>query len=98
MGSIDRFGSEAQKRRWLPAMWTFDRIGSWALTEPEHGSDAAAGLETVARRDGETWTLTGRKKWSGNATIADVNVIWARDADDGNVKGFLVECGAPATR
>ena len=95
MGSIDRFGSEAQKRRWLPAMWTFDRIGSWALTEPEHGSDAAGGLETVARRDGETWTLTGRKKWSGNATIADVNVIWARDADDGNVKGFLVERGAP---
>jgi glutaryl-CoA dehydrogenase len=95
MGSIDRFGSDEQKRRWLPAMWRFDKIGSWALTEPDHGSDAAAGLETIARRTGDTWTVTGAKKWSGNATFADVNVIWARDAADGEVKGFLIERGTP---
>jgi glutaryl-CoA dehydrogenase len=95
MGSIQRFGSDEQQQRWLPAMYTFDRIGSWALTEPLHGSDAAGGLDTTATRDGDIWTLHGEKKWSGNATIADVNVIWARDTSDGQVKGFLLERDTP---
>ena len=93
--SIWRFGSDAQKEKWIGPLERFEKFGSWALTEPAHGSDAALGLETTATRDGDTWTLHGAKKWSGNATFADVTVIWARDTADGNVKGFLVEKGTP---
>lgn len=77
--SIHLFGSDEQKERWLGPLEQFDKIGSWALTEPAHGSDAAAGLETTATRAGDSWTLTGAKKWSGNATFADVTVVWAKD-------------------
>lgn len=94
MTAIFRCGSEEQKQRWLPPMATCERIGAFALTEPEHGSDSIA-LETSARRDGDDWVLDGAKKWIGNASIADVVVVWARDADDGQVKGFLVEKGSP---
>jgi glutaryl-CoA dehydrogenase len=93
--SIVMFGSEAQKERWLGPMERFEKIGSWALTEPDHGSDASAGLEATATRSGDTWTLNGAKKWSGNAMFADVTVIWARDTADGQVKGFLVEKDTP---
>jgi len=93
MGSLAMFGSDEQKEKYLRPMETFDMIGSWALTEPKHGSDASRGLETTAEKKGDTWILNGAKKWSGNATFADVNVIWARDTRDGNVKGFLVELG-----
>jgi len=91
MGSIAMYGSEEQKERFLRPLERFDMVGSWALTEPNHGSDASRGLETTARRDGDDWILNGAKKWAGNATFADVNVIWARDVSDGQVKGFLVE-------
>ena len=91
MGSLYMFGSEEQKERYLRPMEKFEMIGSWALTEPDHGSDASRGLETTAERHGDTWVLNGAKKWSGNATFADVNVIWARDVSDSHVKGFLVE-------
>lgn len=93
--SIHLFGSDAQKEKWFGPLERFEKIGSWALTEPDHGSDAAAGLETTATRKGDTWTLNGAKKWSGNATFADVTVIWAKDTDDGQVKGFLVEKDTP---
>ena len=93
--SIWSFGSEAQKEKWVGPLERFEAFGSWALTEPEHGSDAALGLATTATRDGDTWRLDGAKKWSGNATFADVTVIWARDTADGHVKGFLVEKGTP---
>ncbi len=93
MSAIYRLGSEAQKQRWLPQLATCDKIGAFALTEPDHGSDSI-GLETSARRDGDGWVLDGRKKWIGNASIADVIVVWARDTDDHQVKGFLVEKGA----
>jgi glutaryl-CoA dehydrogenase len=86
-------GSEEQKRRWLPAMADLDAIGAFALTEPEHGSDAVH-LETRARRDGDHYVLDGRKRWIGNGTIADVVIVWARD-EDGHVGGFLVEKGTP---
>ena len=95
MGSLSMFGSEEQKAKYLEPMKKFDMVGSWALTEPKHGSDASRGLETTAEKKGDTWILNGAKKWSGNATFADVNVIWARDTRDGNVKGFLVELGTP---
>ena len=94
MQSIALLGSEEQRRRWLPGMATLDKLGAFALTEPNHGSDSIA-LETSARRDGDTWLLNGHKKWIGNGTIADVVVVWARDDADRQVKGFLVEKGAP---
>jgi glutaryl-CoA dehydrogenase len=91
MGAISLLGSEAQKQRWLPPMARLETIGAFALTEPEHGSDSVS-LETRARCDGEHWVLDGHKRWIGNASIADVVVVWARD-DDGDVGGFLVEKG-----
>ena len=93
MGAIWLFGSDEQKKTWLPAMAKLDKIGAFALTEPEHGSDSI-GLESSARRDGDTWVLNGRKRWIGNGTIADVIVVNARD-EDGNVRSFLVEKGTP---
>jgi glutaryl-CoA dehydrogenase len=94
MRSIAALGSEDQKQRWLPALARLEQLGAFALTEPLHGSDSVA-LETSARRDGDTWVIEGEKKWIGNATIADVTVLWARDSDDGKVKGFLVEKDTP---
>ncbi len=94
MHAIAMLGSEEQKRQWLPAMAQLTKIGAFALTEPTHGSDSVA-LETTARRDGDTWTINGAKKWIGNGTIADVIVVWARDEADRQVKGFLVEKGTP---
>lgn len=94
MRSIAFHGSEEQKQRWLPPMAKVEKIGAFALTEPEHGSDSIA-LETSARRDGGSYVINGAKKWIGNGTIADVVVVWARDVEDGEVKGFLVEKGTP---
>ncbi|HEV7206766.1 MAG TPA: acyl-CoA dehydrogenase family protein [Jatrophihabitans sp.] len=97
MRSIAACGSEEQKQTWLPPMARLDKIGAFALTEPEHGSDSV-GLETSARRDGDSWVLNGSKRWIGNGTIADVVVVWARDAEDEQVKGFLVEKGTSGFR
>jgi glutaryl-CoA dehydrogenase len=94
MKSIDLLGSEQQKERWLPAMARLDAIGAFALTEPAHGSDSVA-LETSAGRDGDGWVLNGAKRWIGNGSIADVVIVWARSAEDGQVKGFLVEKDMP---
>ena len=94
MRSIAFCGSEEQKQRWLAPMARLEKIGAFALTEPDHGSDSVS-LETSARRDGDSWVLNGRKKWIGNGSIADVIVVWARDTANGKVKGFLVEKGAP---
>ena len=95
MGTIALCGSEEQKQRWLPSMARLEKIGAFALAEPDVGSDAARGLATTAHRDGDTWVLNGRKKWIGNATWSDLTVVWARDEDDGQVKGFVVERGTP---
>ena len=89
MGSIHMLGSPEQHRRWLPAMAKMEKIGAFALTEPDHGSDSLL-LETTATRKGDSWVLNGHKKWIGNGSIADLIVVWARD-DDGNVGGFVVE-------
>jgi glutaryl-CoA dehydrogenase len=94
MQSIAMLGSEEQKQRWLPEMAKVTKLGAFALTEPNHGSDSVA-LETAATRDGDTWVINGEKRWIGNGTIADVVVLWARDTADGQVKGFLVEKGTP---
>jgi glutaryl-CoA dehydrogenase len=94
MQSIDMLGSEEQKQRWLEPMARLDAIGAFALTEPEHGSDAVM-LETRARRDGGDWVLDGRKRWIGNGSIADAVLVWARREEDGDVGGFIVEKGTP---
>ena len=93
MGSIAILGSNEQRERWLPAMARMELIGAFALTEPIHGSDSV-GLETSARKDGDAWVLRGAKKWIGNASIADLIIVWARD-EAGEVGGFVVEKGAP---
>ena len=94
MKSIDLLGSAEQKQRWLPGLATCELLGAFALTEPLHGSDSVA-LETTAQRDGSGYVLNGPKRWIGNGTIADVVVVWARDTEDNQVKGFLVEGGTP---
>jgi len=93
MGTIHLCGSDEQRERWLPAMARLERIGAFGLTEPRHGSDSVA-LETSARRRGDGFVLNGRKRWIGNASIADLVIIWARD-EDGDVGAYVVEKGAP---
>jgi glutaryl-CoA dehydrogenase len=95
MYSIYAGGDQEQRDRWLPAMAAMDKIGAFAMTEPLGGSDVAGGMRTTAKRDGDHWILNGAKKWIGNATFADLVVVWARDVDDNNVKGFVVEKGTP---
>ena len=95
MGSIYYCGSEEQKMKWLPPMQKMELIGAFGLTEPEVGSAVAGGLTCTCKRNGDTWILNGQKKWIGNATFADLVIIWARDLADGNVKGFIVEKGSP---
>ena len=94
-GSIYLCGDEEQKQRWLPPMMRWEKIGSFSLTEPEVGSAASGGLTTTARREGDAWILNGQKKWIGNGTFADINVVWARDEASNQVKGFVVEKGNP---
>jgi glutaryl-CoA dehydrogenase len=93
MGAIALLGSEAQKARWLPPMARLETIGAFALTEPRHGSDSVA-LETTVRRDGDAYVINGAKRWIGNASFADVTIVWARD-QAGDVGAYLVEKGTP---
>jgi glutaryl-CoA dehydrogenase len=97
MGTVHLCGSEEQKERWLPGMVAMELIGAFGLTEPQAGSDVARGLKTTARRDGDAWVLDGHKKWIGNGSFADLVIIWARDVEDHQVKGFVVERGAPGS-
>jgi glutaryl-CoA dehydrogenase len=87
---IRRGGSPEQVARWDPRIPSFGLTGCFALTEPDHGSDVARGLETTATRDGDVWRITGRKRWIGNASLSDVLVVVARDAADGRAKAFVV--------
>jgi glutaryl-CoA dehydrogenase len=90
MTAIHKFGTEAQKQRWLPGMAAGELIGCFGLTEPEAGSDPAS-MTTTARRDGDGWVIDGAKRWIGLASIADIAVIWARTED--GIRGFLVPAG-----
>jgi glutaryl-CoA dehydrogenase len=94
MGSIYYCGSEEQRQQWLPAMARMEKIGAFGLTEPYVGSDASH-PQTRATRVGDRYVLNGAKRWIGNATFADVTVIWARNEETGQVNGFLVEKGTP---
>jgi glutaryl-CoA dehydrogenase len=90
MGSLGVCGSDEQRAYWLPKMSSGEIVGSFGLTEPLSGSDSAQGLRTTATREGDEWVLNGSKRWIGNATWADVCVVWAKDTADGQVKGFIV--------
>jgi glutaryl-CoA dehydrogenase len=90
MYPVFTFGTEEQKRRWLPALAGGEKVGCFGLTEPDHGSDPGS-METHAVRRGDCWVLNGAKSWITNGTIADVAVVWAKTAD--GIRGFLVEKG-----
>ena len=94
-GSIYLCGDETQKQRWLPPMMRWEKIGSFGLTEPLVGSATSGGILTTCRKDGDGWVLNGQKKWIGNSTFSEINVIWARDEASGQVKGFVVEKDNP---
>ncbi|WP_313157385.1 acyl-CoA dehydrogenase family protein [Sphingobacterium multivorum] len=95
MGSIYICGSEEQKQEWLPKMQKMQVIGAFGLTEPEVGSGAAGGLTTTCKKTAEGWVLNGQKKWIGNSTFSDITIVWARDLDDDEVKGFIVRKDNP---
>jgi glutaryl-CoA dehydrogenase len=92
MYPIRTFGSEEQRKKWLPELAAGRKIGCFGLTEPGFGSNPA-GMTTKAKRDGAGWVLNGEKTWITNGTLADVAVVWAR-TDEG-IRGFLVEKGTP---
>jgi glutaryl-CoA dehydrogenase len=96
MYPIYTFGSEEQRRKWLPALAKGEKIGCFGLTEPDYGSNPA-GMLTRARRKGERWILNGSKMWITNGSRADVALVWAKtdDGDDKSIRGFLVERGTP---
>ncbi|HEU5222304.1 MAG TPA: acyl-CoA dehydrogenase family protein [Candidatus Lumbricidophila sp.] len=94
-GSLAIAASPAQRAEWLPKVARCDILGAFALTEPGSGSDAARGLTTTARRDGDRWVLNGQKRWIGNATFAEIAIVWAKDVSDGRVLGFIVPTATP---
>jgi glutaryl-CoA dehydrogenase len=92
MYPIFTFGSEEQKRRWLPLLAKGEKIGCFGLTEPDHGSDPG-GMETRAQRTDKGWVLNGTKRWITNGTISDVAIVWAKVGEE--IKGFIVETDTP---
>ena len=92
MYPILAFGSEEQKKHWLPKLASGEAIGCFGLTEPDAGSNPA-GMTTFAKKDGDGWIINGRKMWITNGTCSDVAVVWAK-TDDG-IRGFLVEKDTP---
>jgi glutaryl-CoA dehydrogenase len=96
MYPILQYGSDAQRRRYLPELAAGRLIGCFGLTESEGGSDPGA-MRTTARKDGDSYVLNGSKMWITNSPIADVAVVWAKD-DDGLVRGFVVETDTPGFR
>ncbi|MBL8148669.1 MAG: acyl-CoA dehydrogenase family protein [Blastocatellia bacterium] len=94
MYPIYAFGSEEQKRKWLPALAKGDKIGCFGLTEPDFGSNPS-GMMTRAKRTKNGWLLNGSKAWITNGTISDVAVVWAKTDENDKIRGFIVEKGTP---
>ncbi|MFF0453409.1 acyl-CoA dehydrogenase family protein [Nocardia africana] len=102
VGTIRSRGTLAQKKRWLPELVTFEKVGAWAITEPDSGSDAFGGMKSYVRRDGEDYILNGRKTFITNGPYADVTVVYAKlDEEDGTdrrdrkVLTFVLDKGMP---
>ena len=92
MYPIFTYGSEEQRRQWLPQLQSGEAVGCFGLTEPDFGSNPA-GMRMRARRDGGDWVLDGEKTWITNGSVADIAVVWARTED--GIRGFLVARGTP---
>ena len=90
MYPIWKYGSDAQRSKWLPLLASGKKIGCFGLTEPNVGSDVSS-LETTAKKQGGNWVINGAKQWISEASIADVAVVWAKTAD--GIRGFLLERG-----
>jgi glutaryl-CoA dehydrogenase len=91
MHPIHAYGSDAQRKHYLPRLASGEWIGCFGLTEPDHGSDPG-GMRSRARKDGAGWRLSGTKTWITNAPIADIFIVWAKD-DAGVIRGFILERG-----
>jgi glutaryl-CoA dehydrogenase len=91
MHPIDAFGTEEQKKQYLPTLASGEKIGCFGLTEPNHGSDPGS-MSTRAKKSGNGYTLNGSKTWITNSPIADIFIVWARD-DQGIIRGFILEKG-----
>ena len=91
MVPIHEFGTEDQRKKYLPKLAKGEWIGCFGLTEPNHGSDPG-GMETRAKKVDGGYSLTGSKMWISNSPIADVFVVWAKD-DEGKIRGFILEKG-----
>ena len=91
MYPIFSFGSEEQKRKYLPKLASGEFIGSFGLTEPNHGSNPG-GMETRLSKNGDHYILNGAKMWITNSPICDIAVVWARD-EEGKIRGVIVERG-----
>lgn len=93
MHPIFAFGTEEQRKKYLPGLASGDLVGCFGLTEPDHGSDPAS-MRTRAKKVDGGYSLSGSKNWITNSPIADVFVVWAKsDAHDGRIKGFVLEKG-----
>jgi len=93
MYPIHAYGSEEQRRKYLPGLASGELIGCFGLTEPDAGSDPGS-MRTYARKDGEGYSLSGAKTWISNSPFADVFVVWAKsEAHGGGIRGFVLEKG-----
>ncbi len=93
MYPIEAYGSEEQKRKYLPKLASGEWVGCFGLTEPDHGSDPGS-MNTRARKVDGGYLLTGQKMWITNSPIADLAVVWAKsEAHDGKIRGFIVDRG-----
>ncbi|MBD59597.1 MAG: acyl-CoA dehydrogenase [Citromicrobium sp.] len=93
MYPIHAFGTEEQKRKYLPGLASGELIGCFGLTEPDAGSDPA-GMKTVAKKDGDDYVISGSKTWISNSPFADVFVVWAKSEEHGGaIRGFVLEKG-----
>ena len=93
--AIAQLGTDDQRERYLDDAVSLRKIGAFALTEPEHGSDVSRNMETTATRSGSSWTLNGVKRWIGSGTFAANVLVWARDTADDQIKGFIVDATLP---
>lgn len=93
--SLYDFGTQGQRERYLADAAALRTTGAFALTEPDHGSDVAKGMETRARRDGDHWIINGAKRWIGNGTFCEHMLLWAQDEQTGTVRGFVLDTSLP---